>query len=430
MHHLDTEQGFVHSDLVRDFVGDELDADFYLCGPAPFMDVVEDALEAVRGRRRSRCSSSVSRSRRASARSRPCRRRRRSSSTPEVVGTETVTIVLGGQATEVKYQAGETFLETARRAGPPRTVLVRGGQLRDVHGAARGGRGQDAGEQRARCPTRSTRDGCSRARACRPPRPPRWCTSDATAAPHSRGSSRRVAPVSHPSLKDSAADYLREQILTGRLTPGTKIDQDEISDALGVSRLPVREALIELANEGLVDAVPRRGAFVARLERADIVDHYRIFGLVAGLAASRAATSLTDAAARRAARGPRVVRRRHRRRRAGDVEPRVPQAHQPRRWFAPPGVGARAAVAQPARALLRVRARVGRGVGAATTTGSSLRSSSATRHEAQRVMEHHVTESGELAVEILQEMGYWDGGTESRRNPRQRAPHERTRGSC
>ena len=57
----------------------------------------------------------------------------------------------------------------------------------------------------------------------------------------------------------------------------------------------MREALIELANEGLVDAVPRRGAFVARLERADIVDHYRIFGLVAGLAASRAATSLSDA---------------------------------------------------------------------------------------------------------------------------------------
>src|SRR4029079_17211094 len=49
------------------------------------------------------------------------------------------------------------------------------------------------------------------------------------------------------------------------------------------------------ANEGLVDAVPRRGAFVASLERADIVDHYRVFGLVAGLAASRAATSLSDA---------------------------------------------------------------------------------------------------------------------------------------
>src|SRR5438093_2024313 len=104
----------------------------------------------------------------------------------------------------------------------------------------------------------------------------------------------RSGPVNHPSLKDAAAAYLRQQILTGKLTPGTKIDQDEVSEALGMSRLPVREALIELANESLVDAVPRRGAFVARLERADIVDHYRIFGLIAGLAASRAATSLTD----------------------------------------------------------------------------------------------------------------------------------------
>src|SRR5262245_37621497 len=102
-------------------------------------------------------------------------------------------------------------------------------------------------------------------------------------------------PISHPSLKDAAAAYLREQILTGKLTPGTKVDQDEVSAALGMSRLPVREALIELAQESLIDAVPRRGAFVAQLERADIVDHYRIFGLIAGLAASRAATSLSGA---------------------------------------------------------------------------------------------------------------------------------------
>jgi len=44
-HHLDTEHGFVHSNGVTDFVGDELDADFYICGPGPFMDVVEAALE-------------------------------------------------------------------------------------------------------------------------------------------------------------------------------------------------------------------------------------------------------------------------------------------------------------------------------------------------------------------------------------------------
>src|SRR5262249_54760191 len=105
----------------------------------------------------------------------------------------------------------------------------------------------------------------------------------------------RAGTVTHPSLKDSAAAYLREQILTGRLVPGAKGDQAEISEALGMSRLPVREALIELAHESLIDAVPRRGAFVARLDRADILDHYRIFGLIAGLAASRAATALTEA---------------------------------------------------------------------------------------------------------------------------------------
>jgi DNA-binding GntR family transcriptional regulator len=104
----------------------------------------------------------------------------------------------------------------------------------------------------------------------------------------------RARTINHPSPKDTAASYLREQILTGTLRPGAKVDQDEISVALGMSRVPVREALIELAQESLIDAVPRRGAFVARLDRADVVDHYRIFGLIAGLAGSRAATSLTD----------------------------------------------------------------------------------------------------------------------------------------
>ena len=117
VHHLDTEQGFVHSDLVRDFVGDELDADFYLCGPAPFMDVIEDALEVC-----AVASEQVFVERfafAASVREEPPATALVAALTEpaEVVGTETVTIVLGGRATEVKYQAGETFLETARRAG-------------------------------------------------------------------------------------------------------------------------------------------------------------------------------------------------------------------------------------------------------------------------------------------------------------------------
>lgn len=94
---------------------------------------------------------------------------------------------------------------------------------------------------------------------------------------------------SHPSLKDSASDYIREQIVSGQFPPRGKVDQDEIARALGMSRLPVREALIELAQEGFVVAIPRRGSFVVELSAADIMDHYHVYGMVAALAARHCA---------------------------------------------------------------------------------------------------------------------------------------------
>ena len=139
VHHLDTDRGFVHSDLVRAFVGDDLSADFYLCGPGPFMDVVEDALEVA-----GVSSGQVFVERfafAASVRDEPLAPVAETAvvEPSEPVTTETVTIVLNGRAHDVRYQAGETFLETARRAGLRRAVLVRVGELRHVHGAARGG---------------------------------------------------------------------------------------------------------------------------------------------------------------------------------------------------------------------------------------------------------------------------------------------------
>jgi DNA-binding GntR family transcriptional regulator len=83
-------------------------------------------------------------------------------------------------------------------------------------------------------------------------------------------------------------------IMSGQLKPGSKLNQDQIAASTGVSKLPVREAVIQLASEGLVTNVPRRGAFVAALEPDDIRDHYRIFASVSGIAAERAATELTD----------------------------------------------------------------------------------------------------------------------------------------
>lgn len=105
--------------------------------------------------------------------------------------------------------------------------------------------------------------------------------------------SARPARRSRPSLKDEAAGYIRDEIFAGRLQPGDRIDQDQIADDLGISRLPVREAIITLAAEGVVQMLPRRGVYVAPLTRDDVLDLYVAFGALSGQAAGRAAERIT-----------------------------------------------------------------------------------------------------------------------------------------
>lgn len=104
-----------------------------------------------------------------------------------------------------------------------------------------------------------------------------------------------LEPRRRRNLAEDVADHLRDAILTGQLRPGTRIDQDAVADQLGVSRLPVREALIALDQEGLIHTIPRRGSYVQRLQRDDIADNYQLFGRVAGLAAARAVVRIDDA---------------------------------------------------------------------------------------------------------------------------------------
>lgn len=100
----------------------------------------------------------------------------------------------------------------------------------------------------------------------------------------------RVLPPHRPTLKHEVAQYIRDQILGGAIRPGARIDQDRVAADLGVSRLPVREALITLEAEGLIENVPRRGAFVAPLLPEDILDHYEMYGQISGMAAARCGT--------------------------------------------------------------------------------------------------------------------------------------------
>lgn len=106
----------------------------------------------------------------------------------------------------------------------------------------------------------------------------------------------KIEQARRPNLKQEAAQYVRDMIFSASVRPRERLDQDRIAEDLGISRLPVREALITLEAEGLVESVARRGSFVAALSPQDIMDHYEMYGLLSGMAAARAADSAPSAA--------------------------------------------------------------------------------------------------------------------------------------
>jgi DNA-binding GntR family transcriptional regulator len=85
-----------------------------------------------------------------------------------------------------------------------------------------------------------------------------------------------------------AARYIKRLIFDGHLRAGDRVPQDDVAGALGISRIPVREALIALEREGWITIEMHRGAFVNGLDADAVRDHYALFGLVYGFAARRA----------------------------------------------------------------------------------------------------------------------------------------------
>jgi len=80
------------------------------------------------------------------------------------------------------------------------------------------------------------------------------------------------------SLKEQVYEYLRDQMQKGKLLPGSLINLDETSRKLGVSRTPLRDALLQLEMENFVSIIPRRGIVVKQLTLKDIQEYYEIIG--------------------------------------------------------------------------------------------------------------------------------------------------------
>src|SRR5262245_57647411 len=103
-----------------------------------------------------------------------------------------------------------------------------------------------------------------------------------------------VPLIDRPSSGDLVAIHVRTLIFNGELRQGDRVHQDEIARQLGVSRIPVREAIIALDREGWLTVTPHRGAFVHGLDEDSLRDHYELLGLVYGLAARRAVERAND----------------------------------------------------------------------------------------------------------------------------------------
>lgn len=95
-------------------------------------------------------------------------------------------------------------------------------------------------------------------------------------------------------LKDHVYDYIANLIANDSIPESGKIVEQQVCDALGVSRTPVREALFQLAADGFIENVPRRGFFVNRLTKEKAIEIVEILGPLDGRAAFLACNRMND----------------------------------------------------------------------------------------------------------------------------------------
>ena len=99
----------------------------------------------------------------------------------------------------------------------------------------------------------------------------------------------RIAGIRDTSLSKLVRDQILSSILSGELSPGERINEPDIATQMGVSRVPVREALRELESTGLVASRKHAGVFVRVLAAKEVADLYELRSVLDGHAARRAA---------------------------------------------------------------------------------------------------------------------------------------------
>jgi DNA-binding GntR family transcriptional regulator len=87
------------------------------------------------------------------------------------------------------------------------------------------------------------------------------------------------------NLRDQVYDILKKRIIFRQIESGKKINEEALAQSLGVSRTPIRETLLRLEHEGIVEIIPRRGAFVVSQSRDKVIDLLQVREVLEGLVA-------------------------------------------------------------------------------------------------------------------------------------------------
>ena len=104
-----------------------------------------------------------------------------------------------------------------------------------------------------------------------------------------------LSQLEHANIDRRIYEIITEQILTGKLAPGTRLTEEDVARQLGVSRTPVREAMKSLAKDELVELLPRKGMYVKKLELQDVAEIYDIRAVLEELAVTLATPRIPQA---------------------------------------------------------------------------------------------------------------------------------------
>ncbi len=104
-----------------------------------------------------------------------------------------------------------------------------------------------------------------------------------------------IIQISPLGLHDQVVSRLRTMLVEGQIAPGAKLNERELSELLHVSRTPLREAIKLLAEQGLVDLLPNRGAVAVKLSQADVIDTFEVLAGLEGMSGELAAQRISDA---------------------------------------------------------------------------------------------------------------------------------------